>query len=144
MMGNRILGAILMAFSLSSAVLSEEVKLVSLGGYFEADPEDDDVREAATFAVLTQLEGNSPPGTYSFSVGSEDINNVDIEIIEAREQVVAGINYSLLIAMKMSEDCVGAFRVTIYDRFGDISVTDWGDEVDCNEIYPQGEEQVDV
>jgi hypothetical protein len=27
--------------------------------------------------------------------------------------------------------CVGAFSVTVYDHFGTLDVTSWGDEVEC-------------
>ena len=37
----------------------------------------------------------------------------------------------------MKEDsnkiCLGAIRVTVYDHFGELQVTKWGDKLSCNE-----------
>ena len=30
--------------------------------------------------------------------------------------------------------CLGALKVTVYDRFGDLSVTKWGDLVSCDDV----------
>mmetsp|Transcript_14726 Transcript_14726/g.19581 ORF Transcript_14726/g.19581 Transcript_14726/m.19581 type:complete len:86 (+) Transcript_14726:54-311(+) len=49
-------------------------------------------------------------------------------------KVVAGMNYKLTLGMIQGENCLGVFKVTVYDRFGDMSVTNWGDEVSCEEI----------
>ena len=49
--------------------------------------------------------------------------------------MVAGLNYKLTIAL-MKEDsniCLGAIKVTIYDHFGELQVTKWGDKLSCNE-----------
>jgi len=32
---------------------------------------------------------------------------------------------------KNTEECVGAFTVTVYDRFGNLEVTNWGKELSC-------------
>ncbi len=42
--------------------------------------------------------------------------------------------------------CLGALKVTVYDRFGDLSVTKWGDQVSCDDVQEllhdvQAEEQ---
>ena len=33
--------------------------------------------------------------------------------------------------------CLGALKVTVYDRFGDLSVTKWGDRVSCDDVQVQ-------
>ena len=33
--------------------------------------------------------------------------------------------------------CLGALKVTVYDRFGDLSVTKWGDQVSCDDVQVQ-------
>jgi len=60
------------------------------------------------------------------------------------QQVVAGMNYRLVIMITTSyetktedkgeagaegDDVIGGFAVTVYDRFGDLSVTKWGKEI---------------
>lgn len=44
--------------------------------------------------------------------------------------MVAGLNYKLTIALMKNSICLGAFKVTVYDRFGDLRVTNWGDDDD--------------
>jgi hypothetical protein len=59
---------------------------------------------------------------------------------------VAGMNYRLLLLLVATDEtsssseqeqpalgsCVGAFTVTVYDRFGNLEVTSWGEEVECS------------
>ena len=46
------------------------------------------------------------------------------EVVEGRTQVVAGINYFLKLRVDDSKGkCVGVHEVTVYDRFGLLSVT---------------------
>jgi len=40
----------------------------------------------------------------------------------------------MTLGMFKDGDCLGAFKVTVYDQFGDMSVTNWGDEVSCEDI----------
>ena len=57
-----------------------------------------------------------------------------LEIVQASQQVVAGMNYKLTIALFDGDgNCQGAFKCTVYNHFGDLSVTTWGDEVSCEE-----------
>ena len=30
--------------------------------------------------------------------------------------------------------CLGALKVTVYDRFGDLRVTKWGDQLTCDDV----------
>ena len=61
--------------------------------------------------------------------------------------MVAGLNYKLTIALMKDSVCLGALKVTVYDRFGDLSVTKWGDQVvSCDDVQEllhdvQAEEQ---
>ena len=45
--------------------------------------------------------------------------------------MVAGRNYKLIMTVSDSTGCLGAFQVTIYDHFGDLSITKFGDEMTC-------------
>ena len=49
-------------------------------------------------------------------------------------QIVAGRNYKLTIEVANDDGCVGAFDVTIYDHFGELSVTHWGREYTCGSM----------
>ena len=44
------------------------------------------------------------------------------------------MNYKLTIQVSEREGgCIGAFEVVVYNHFGDLSVTTWGDEVACDD-----------
>jgi hypothetical protein len=100
-----------------------------VGGYsLIQDPEENPRLPAVTENVLEQL-GNSP---YSFA--SVVSGEHSLEIVEAYQQVVAGMNYRLLLLLKDgSQTAVGAFTVTVYDQFGTFADTTWGDEVSVEE-----------
>eukprot|EP00977_Amphora_coffeiformis_P027483 scaffold34615_cov180-Amphora_coffeaeformis.AAC.5 len=113
-----------------------------VGGYQRMDADDlenDEVLQAASFAVQALTNKDHAP-SYSFLGEEEDylksISNSDIHVIRGFRQVVAGLNYRLILAItrpqgEEEKDCIGAFSVTIYDHFGDLSVTTWGKEMDC-------------
>ena len=54
---------------------------------------------------------------------------------------MAGRNYKLLITLSNAKDCLGAFEVTIYDHFGDLSITHWGAEMTCEQAKAMAEDQ---
>jgi len=39
-----------------------------------------------------------------------------------------------------STSCLGAFQVTIYDHFGDLSITKFGDELTCEQAKAMAKE----
>ena len=44
------------------------------------------------------------------------------------------MNYKLTIQVSEREGgCIGAFEVVVYNHFGDLSVTTWGNEVACDD-----------
>jgi hypothetical protein len=44
------------------------------------------------------------------------------------------MNYKLTIQVSEREGgCIGAFEVVVYNHFGDLSVTTWGNEVACHD-----------
>ena len=116
----------------------EPVKRRMVGGYSPVDVEDSQAMErvqvAANFAVTRVIAGEKP--TYSFlgEIPSED-GDLDRRVLQASQQVVAGMNYRMTIAMlKPDGQCVGAFKCIVYDRFGNLQVSSWGDEVPCDEV----------
>ena len=120
---------------MASNTVVEKRRLV--GGYQPVkDIDDEGVRHAAQFAVQ-ELRRQDTPGPYSFDLPAE-IAVENIKIVRAFYQVVAGLNYRLVLALvnddattTASDGCMGAFAVTVYDHFGDLSVTNWGKEIDC-------------
>jgi len=71
------------------------------GGWSVANPKDENVYEAAKFAV------------------EEDFHNYnDFKIVEAYKQVVAGINYDFLIDVTVPEASCSVHHYRVYDRFG--------------------------
>ena len=96
------------------------------GGYSPADVNDQFVVEAAKFAVQSLSQAS-----YGFVQGSS-FDDSRLEIVKASQQVVAGMNYKLTVALfDGNGNCEGAFKCTIYNHFGDFSVTTWDDEVSC-------------
>ena len=64
---------------------------------------------------------------------------LQVTVVRAYQQVVAGMNYRLvLLAERPATEegsasvCVGALAATVYDRFGTLQVTQWGQELACD------------
>jgi hypothetical protein len=117
----------------SSCAAAEQRREPMAGGYGEIqDLTEERVRNAATFAVTELQQQNSGTG-YSFVLPSE----FTIQIAKGYRQVVAGMNYKLIVVITISdagpipspENIVGGFGVTVYDKFGELSVTKWGKEL---------------
>ena len=105
-----------------------------VGGYAPAKIDDPMVVEAAEFAVKSLASSK-----YLFADAAL-IESFKPRIVQASQQVVAGMNYKLLVMIHNEgpeEDvvCFGAFFVTIYNQFGNLSVTNWGREYSCEESY---------
>jgi hypothetical protein len=77
------------------------------GGYTEADPNDLHVQKAAKFAVSKSF----------------DDNYIDFTVIDAQTQVVAGINYKLLIDVEFKDGSCRPENFVVYDHFGEYSLT---------------------
>jgi len=116
-----------------------EEERVMPGGYHQpADMEDPRLMEAAEFAVSAVMKGGAQGAAYSFVPklleADQDANKNKVEILHASQQVVSGMNYQLTIAVLNSEGvCLGAFKCIVYNQFGTLSVTDWNEEVQCEE-----------
>ena len=112
----------------------EQKRRVMAGGYAPIrDLDEEMVTTAAAFAV-SQL----PLATQTYSFLSSSSKETDFQdrfkIVKGYQQVVAGMNYRLVIMVMNgddSEECLGGFSVTVYNRFGDMSVTKWSSEVSC-------------
>lgn len=98
------------------------------GGYSPVeDLSGEMVISAAEFAV-SQL--STADQSYSFAKSAGEI---DFKIARAYQQVVAGMNYRLVVIIQdpSSGSCLGAFAVTVYNQFGKLSVTKWSSEISC-------------
>jgi hypothetical protein len=113
--------------------------LVTPGGYSPVeDVTHPRLQHLAQFALSEAFKTQQ----YSFVLSNNNnANSMDtssssssFRICKAYHQVVAGMNVRMVIQLQDSqENCVGAFAVTIYDHFGDLSVTEWSpEEIPCN------------
>jgi len=111
--------------SYSSSAQTQQRRVPMMGGYSAADVNDPSVTKAAQFAVSS----GAPNSKYTFALMDD---TYWIRVIKAEQQVVAGKNYKLTIEISDENNtCLGVFDVVIYDRFGDLSVTNWGNEHPC-------------
>lgn len=103
-----------------------------VGGFEEIEsPEENPALRGVTQYVRTQLPLQSK--RYSFNYCSS--SNESLRVIKAYQQVVAGMNYRILYALEDGQGTLtGAFKVQVYDRFGDITVTTWDEEVSVKEV----------
>lgn len=137
--------AILLSSTLGISLKSVEGKESSrsmLGGYQKASITDESVVEAATFAVnaLPALFAETPD-KYTFATtfpvfeqGTAPSSKLSILVLEASQQVVAGMNFDVKIGVFEGENLLGAFSALIYDHFGDLSVTTWGTELSSEDV----------
>ena len=130
--------------SRTTEVVPQHQRRNMAGGYADANISEERVVDAAQFAVSAlaqkQLEEEDEEGgdgertTYTFNAIRAD--EVNLVVLEAQKQVVAGMNYRLTIGVtdRASGECLGGFKCIVYDRFGDLSLSIWGKEVECGEV----------
>ena len=116
-----------------------------VGGYSKLqDNSEEYAVKAAQFAFEQLINSQNTPG-YSFATSNSlSTSKNSVKIVKGYEQVVAGMNYKLILQVSASDDtCLGGFAVTIYDRFGDLSVTKFGQELSCDKLYALEQDQGD-
>jgi len=104
-------------------------------------------KEVATIAHFALMEHAAGKSSFPFKDSSlllavlpEEVESgvVQMEVLEAQQQVVAGLNYKLTIAIFKSDICQGAFKVTVYKPLPHmeqgLTVTSWGSVLQCSEI----------
>jgi hypothetical protein len=97
------------------------------GGFSHAMVDGPQVVTAASFAVSSLSEA-----PYSFASNVSAEAGYIVKVAKAWQQVVAGMNFRLVIVVENATgECIGSFSATVYDRFGELSITKWGKEVDC-------------
>lgn len=118
----------------------EEITTRRCGAYSEVTELHDDPRlqEVVEFVVKQFRNGdnnNTNPliKKYSFaSYLSSNHVNYGAKVLEAHRQVVAGLNWKLVLTVHDDDHnkCIGKFSVIVYQHFsGTLQVTDWGDEI---------------
>ena len=97
------------------------------GGYYSADITDPRVNAAAKFAFRA-LPASPFPRALVWKPSTS------YQVLEASQQVVAGMNYRLKIQINDNQQqqqdqqtCLGTFTVIVYDHFGELSITEWGE-----------------
>jgi hypothetical protein len=96
------------------------------GGYSLTENGGPQVVAAASFAVSSLAEA-----PYSFASNVSAEKDYNVRVAKAWRQVVAGMNFRLVILVEnASGEYIGSFSVTVYDHFGELSVTKWGKEVE--------------
>jgi len=111
-----------------------EVNHGSLGGYRPADIQSERVVDAANFAFASALEGGILVSTFSFESESTNPDDFELRVIDASQQVVAGINYKITVGVFQSDHCVGGFKVLVYNHFGALSVESFDEILTSNQI----------
>lgn len=98
------------------------------GGYSPVNKLDDPmIVEAAGYVLQTLQSPSTSPYGFGTSASS-------FQILHASQQVVAGLNIRLTLSFQdESLDCVGACRVTVYNKFGVLSISQWNKELTCQE-----------
>jgi len=128
---------LLALLALCTATQPEE-RMVMPGSYSPIQNlEEDHVVAAASFAVEQAL--SSKQFSFDQHLKAEDVTAT---IVRGFKQVVAGLNYKLVIVLITKDhaepdpslhEIVGCFGVTVYDHFGDLSVTKWGKQLSAKQ-----------
>lgn len=154
---NFLLVALLLVLLVVSALSMETTSSTSIGPLMvgsytritdlENDPRVETVAQfALEQALLSSTSSSSPPTTTTSSSSSNavfsfsdklQLDTVKVTIVLGYRQVVAGMNYKLILVIQdktvpdeSSEELIrGGFGVSVYDHFSDLSITKWGKEL---------------
>mmetsp|Transcript_622 Transcript_622/g.1280 ORF Transcript_622/g.1280 Transcript_622/m.1280 type:complete len:255 (+) Transcript_622:226-990(+) len=95
------------------------------------------ITKAATFVLE---EARNPSCTYSIGLSSsQDAADIStVRVVEASQQVVAGLNIRLMLAFEDAKGvCLGGCTVVVYNHFGDLTITNWSEE-SCKDLSRSG------
>ena len=125
-------------------------KTTMVGGYSEvSDLNNSEIREVVNFVYVQLYQGQSPMVSFATKLKeiplSSSSASLKITPLEAYQQVVAGINFRVKIGFFLTknqnnnddikERCIGGISAVVYrDLSGMFTVTDWGDEIKCDEV----------
>lgn len=140
-----IITALVVAAMAEDLPIVEQQQQQRVGGYAAIpDLTDERVVNAAHFAVEALQQQRSTDAHFSFQSKLLPASNLQVTVVRGFRQVVAGMNYKLVVvvskprkttsderATAVTDDgvFVGSFAVAVYDHFGELSVTKWGQEL---------------
>jgi len=114
-------------------------RLPLAGDYKTVGSQTEGVMLASRFAYVSALALPSFVSTLNYP--EEQVlnsDNFEFQVLESSQQVVAGLNYKLTIAVfetgVQNSICVGGFKVIVYNHFGDLSVSDWVQILTSDEV----------
>ncbi|KAL7537878.1 hypothetical protein ACHAXR_008139 [Thalassiosira sp. AJA248-18] len=125
---------------------NNKMKRNMVGGYSNMDIQflqSEEVLDIANFALNEHAAGSSSTllSSSSLAVTPEEVESgvVQLKVLEAQRQVVAGLNYRLTLAIFKDQICQGAFKVVVYKPLPHmeqgLTVTSWGKNVlECSDI----------
>lgn len=131
----------------------QQQQMNRVGGYRSVDVDDARVVEVAGFALETLRSSSSkggaslPSSLQTFAVGPLSVaTSPRVRVVAAEQQVVAGLNYKLTLQIvdEDRDECLGVFNVVIYDQFGNMSVTEWGELSSCDELVEGEQDEKDA
>lgn len=120
------------------------------GGYVPQDVNDEDVQKAAKFACEQTFNAHFKPynGTAETAIGGQDKHSHRYQVVQASTQVVAGINYKLMVDVYKPDDEFGLIHCSVesfvvYDHFGKMNTTSHTSEylLSCTDIDMRNKEK---
>mmetsp|Transcript_39148 Transcript_39148/g.55107 ORF Transcript_39148/g.55107 Transcript_39148/m.55107 type:complete len:137 (+) Transcript_39148:42-452(+) len=123
---------VLCVASSTSAKTLRHRGLALLGGFTEVDPNDEMALKAKQMVEFYLMEYAH---TYTFF--QYNCPDIEYSIVSCEKQVVQGTNYKLVIQVSTPDmGCVGLFDAMVHQNLEDgaMSVTEWGDELECDKI----------
>lgn len=114
------LHAVILITALVFTLAAFQVHAEVCGGYTTADTDDSEVAAAANFAMKAREK--------ALRKTDKDANVSLVEIIQAAKQVVAGINYKLLLRVNVS-DKDQVVEVVVWKKLSDeYELTSWNEK----------------
>jgi hypothetical protein len=120
----------------------EEMPPPMAGGYSPIENlQDINVISAANFAVDELKAGRTTKTMEEYPflkvLGNPKVKSVKSLVVDGTQQVVAGINYNLTVAILNKNDkCFGAFMVLLNDFMSNKTVLEWGPSRRCRQLIP--------
>lgn len=117
---------------LGSSAARAEVPRSMVGAYSEIE----NIGEHPRLPDVTNFvraEMISSKTSLSYTFAPQVTSDIKLKVAQAFQQVVAGMNYRILFVVVSADNKdLGAFTATVYDQFGNLSLTRWGKEVDID------------
>jgi len=129
--------------SITGQVMNKEQRRNKMvGGYRTIDTKNELAITAAELVLNNLKSGKGPTDDYSFVFPKGDSNKIEVKILRASSQVVAGMNFKLELGIYgVGDSCIGGLKkTTVYkDLQGNFSVTSYGKEISCDRVQELSE-----